>query len=103
MVRYGQEVLAEFTRLGDQPSLADIIPIARVVIDDYSSGIVDEVYLCYAQFVTTVTQRPVLWKLLPIEPAAIEETFFDGRIEPEVGKVLFEPYLTERPHMAQTP
>ena len=72
MVRYGQEVLAEFTCLGDQPSLADIIPIARVVIDDYSSGIVDEVYLCYAQFVTTVTQRPVLWKLLPIEPAAIE-------------------------------
>ena len=38
-----------------------------------------------------------------LEPAAIEDTFFDGRIEPGVGRVLFEPYLTERPHMAQTP
>jgi len=32
-----------------------------------------------------------------IEPQAIEDTFFDGRIEPEVGRVLFEPYLMERP------
>ena len=71
MVRYGQKVTAEFTRLGDQPSLSDIIPIARVVIDDYSSGLVDEVYLCYAQFVTTMTQRPIIWKLLPIEPATV--------------------------------
>ena len=33
----------------------------------------------------------------------IKEAFFDGRIEPELGTVLFEPYLTERPHLAQTP
>lgn len=32
-----------------------------------------------------------------LESAAIENTFFDGRIEPEVGRVLFEPYLKERP------
>jgi len=38
-----------------------------------------------------------------LESAAIEDTFFDGRIEPEMGKVMFEPYLTERPHLAQTP
>ena len=32
-----------------------------------------------------------------LESAAIEDTFFDGRIEPGVGRVLFEPYLTEKP------
>ena len=91
MVRYGQEVLAEFTRLGDQPSLVDIIPIARVVIDDYSSGVVDEVYLCYAQFVTTMTQRPALWKLLPIEPATIEARLNVEYIyEPSAAAVLAE-------------
>jgi len=31
------------------------------------------------------------------ESADIEDTFFDGRIEPDLGKVLFEPYLTEKP------
>ena len=32
-----------------------------------------------------------------IESTAIEDTFFDGRIEPELGKVVFEPFLTEKP------
>ena len=91
MVRYGQEVVAEFTRLGDQPSLADVLPIARVVIDDYSSGLVDEVYLSYAQFVTTMTQRPVLWRLLPVEPAAIPAAQnVDYIYEPDAQAVLGE-------------
>ena len=72
MVRSGQEVRAEFTRLGDRPSIVDVLPIARIVIDDYTDGLIDEVYLSYTQFVTTMGQRPVLWRLLPIEPAAIE-------------------------------
>ena len=72
MVRYGMEVRAEFTRLGDRPSILDILPIARIIIDDYTAGLIDEVYLSYNQFVTTMTQRPVLWRLLPIEPATIE-------------------------------
>ncbi|MQY55261.1 MAG: ATP synthase F1 subunit gamma [Dehalococcoidia bacterium] len=72
MVRSGQEVRAEFTRLGDRPTIVDVLPIARIVIDDYTDGLIDEVYLSYTQFVTTMSQRPVLWRLLPIEPAAIE-------------------------------
>ena len=72
MVRYGQEVRAEFTRLGDRPSILDILPIARIIIDDYTAGLIDEVYLSYNQFVTTMTQRPLLLRLLPIEPATIE-------------------------------
>jgi F-type H+-transporting ATPase subunit gamma len=72
LVRSGQEVRAEFTRLGDRPSIVDILPIARIVIDDFTAGLIDEVYLSYTQFATTMNQRPVLWRLLPIEPAAIE-------------------------------
>jgi F-type H+-transporting ATPase subunit gamma len=72
MSRYGRDMRAEFTQLGDQPSLLDTTPISRVVIDDYANGLIDEVYLAYTQFVSTVTQRPILWKLLPIEPAKIE-------------------------------
>jgi F-type H+-transporting ATPase subunit gamma len=71
MARYGQEIRAEFTQLGDQPSLLDSLPISRVVIDDYSSGFVDVVYLVYARFVTTMVQRPALEQLLPVEPASI--------------------------------
>jgi F-type H+-transporting ATPase subunit gamma len=72
MSRYGREIIAEFTQLGDQPTLIDTTPISRVVIDDYIKGQIDEVHLAYTQFVTTVTQRPVIWKLLPVEPAKLE-------------------------------
>ncbi len=60
MRRYGRDIRAEFTQLGDQPNLADILPIARIIIDDYSSGLVDLVYLAYAQFISTMVQKPVL-------------------------------------------
>lgn len=69
MVRCGQHLRAEFTGLGDRPGLMDIVPIARVVIDDYTEGRVDEVYLAYPHFVSTLIQRPVIQKLLPVEPA----------------------------------
>ncbi|UCB43968.1 MAG: ATP synthase F1 subunit gamma [Dehalococcoidales bacterium] len=69
MRRVGRDVRAEFTRLGDRPSLLDTLPISRIVIDDYCSGLVDVVYLAYARFVTTMTQTPVLEQLLPVEPA----------------------------------
>jgi len=71
MRRYGRDIRAEFTQLGDRPSLLDTLPISRIVIDDYSSGVVDLVYLVYARFISTAAQRPVLQQLLPVEPASI--------------------------------
>ena len=71
MRRYGRDIRAEFTRLGDQPSLLDTLPISRIIIDDYTNGVIDLVYLAYAQFVSTMVQRPILQQILPIEPAAI--------------------------------
>jgi len=72
MIRSGQEVRAEFTQLGDRPSIVDIQPITHIVIDDYTNGLIDEVYVSYTRFVNTMNQRPVLWRLLPVEPAVIE-------------------------------
>jgi len=74
MSRYCEEMLAEFTNLGDRPSLLDTLPISRVVIDDYMNGTIDQVYLAYTRFITTVNQQPVLRELLPIEPAQLERT-----------------------------
>jgi F-type H+-transporting ATPase subunit gamma len=71
MRRYDREIKAEFTQLGDQPSLLDTLPISRIIIDDYTSGEIDEVYLAYAGFVSTMVQKPVLMRVLPVEPAEI--------------------------------
>ena len=83
MIRHKREIRAEFTQIGDRPSLLDTRPIAHLVIDDYTQGLVDQVYLAYTQFITTLTQRPVLEQILPIEPA-------EGRREYEV-QYIYEP------------
>ncbi len=69
--RCDTEVLAEFTHLGDRPSLVDTLPISRIVIEDYSRGAFDLVYLVYARFVSTMVQNPCVQQLLPVEPASI--------------------------------
>jgi F-type H+-transporting ATPase subunit gamma len=71
MRRFGWDIRAEFTRLGDQPDLFDTLPISRIIIDDYTEGIIDMVYLAYAQFVSIMQQKPVLQQILPVEPAVI--------------------------------
>ncbi|MBA7486212.1 ATP synthase gamma chain [subsurface metagenome] len=71
MRRHGQDIRAEFTRLGDQPSLLDTLPISRIIIDDYTNGVIDSVYLGYAQFISTMLQRPILQQILPVEPATL--------------------------------
>jgi F-type H+-transporting ATPase subunit gamma len=57
---------AEFTDLGDFPSLLDITPIIRLATDGFLSGEYDRVYLLYPMFVNTVTQRPTVIQVLPI-------------------------------------
>jgi F-type H+-transporting ATPase subunit gamma len=91
MSRYGRDTRAEFSGIGDRPSLADTLPISRIVIEDYTNGLIDQVYLIYAQFVSTMMQRPILQKLLPIEPAQIERIENVEYIyEPKAAVVLAE-------------
>ncbi len=71
MKRYHPDIRAEFTQLGDRPSLLDTLPISRIIIDDYTNGVIDLVYLVYAQFISTMLQKPIVQQILPIEPATI--------------------------------
>jgi F-type H+-transporting ATPase subunit gamma len=69
--RAGLDVSAEFTDIGDHPGFLDTLPISRIVIDEYSKAAVDMVYFSYAQFISTMVQKPVMKQLLPVQPAAI--------------------------------
>jgi F-type H+-transporting ATPase subunit gamma len=68
MARRGQQLLAEFTGIGDRPAMADILPVAQVVINGYTSGQFDRVTVVYTRFVSMVSQQPFLKQLLPVEP-----------------------------------
>jgi len=74
MIRNRRELRAEFTAIPDRPTLFDTLPISHIVIDDYSQGYVDMVYLAFNRFVTTMTQQPVIQQLLPIETIEAKQT-----------------------------
>lgn len=71
ILRLRQNIRAEFTGISDRPTLLETLPISRVVINDYSNGEVDLVYLAYPRFVTTMVQQPTMEVLLPVKPATI--------------------------------
>jgi F-type H+-transporting ATPase subunit gamma len=100
LIRYGFDVVAEFTGIPDQPRLLDVLPIARVAIDDYLAGRFDAVYLAYTGFISTLTQRPTVNKLLPIEPVweTGQPVAVDYIFEPSPDAILAEvlPRLIER-------
>jgi F-type H+-transporting ATPase subunit gamma len=89
--RYGQNVTAEFTNLGDWPSIDDLRPIVDVSIGEFVAGNVDAVYLVYSQFVNVLVQRPIALQILPITPPEdvdAEELVHDYIFEPGRDEVL---------------
>lgn len=90
LMRYGFDVEAEFTGIPDRPTAMDVAPIARVAIDDFLAGRWDTVYLAYTDFVTTLTQRPTIRRLLPLEPVWEAETHaaVDYIYEPDPRTIL---------------
>ena len=88
MVRYRRDVVAEFTAIGDYPTLDQIAPIAQVAVDDFITGKVDAVYIIYTRFISTLTQRPELQQLLPVQPPEDAAPMSDVIFEPSPAGVL---------------
>ncbi|MBM3117969.1 MAG: ATP synthase F1 subunit gamma [Chloroflexi bacterium] len=83
MHRHQCAIRAEFTNITDRPTLLETLPISHVVIDDYTNGYIDQVYVAYSRFVTTMVQNATLEPLLPIEPAVIPKA--------ETKEYIYEP------------
>jgi F-type H+-transporting ATPase subunit gamma len=81
---------AHFAGFGDRPSFADILPLARLITEDYLSGEYGRIDLLYTRFVSTLVQRQVLEPLLPVKPAEDTEGIPGNQFifEPDPGIVL---------------
>jgi F-type H+-transporting ATPase subunit gamma len=81
---------AHFEGFGDRPTFADVLPLARLVTEDYLSGKYARVDIVYSQFVSTLTQRPTLDSLLPVEPTEDVEGIPGNQFifEPDPASVL---------------
>ena len=92
--RLGVPILANVAGLGDRPHVKDLIGTVKVMLDAYSSGELDRLFLVNAQFLNTMTQKPTTEQLLPIEAIDTEDLaeHWDYIYEPE-AKVILEGLL----------
>jgi F-type H+-transporting ATPase subunit gamma len=90
MRRAGVPVAAAFEGYGDRPTFADVLPLARLVTDDFLAGTYSRVDLVHPTFVSTLVQRPALAPLLPIEPTEDTEGIPGNQFifEPSAAAVL---------------
>lgn len=90
MVRTRQNLVASFEGLGDNVSLDDVRPISDIALNDFYTGKVDAVYVLFAEYVNTITQRPVVRQILPIAKPEETGAYTDYIFEPSPEAVLNE-------------
>lgn len=78
----------ENTVLGDTPSYEDADTIAGGLVEMYTNGVVDEVYVVYTKFVTVLNLLPITRKVLPIDPAYLRRVVADELNEDEIWEDL---------------
>jgi F-type H+-transporting ATPase subunit gamma len=61
-------VVQKYMSIGDKAGYDEVRAIADAVTGMFLSGKVDEVHVCFTEFINTITQRPQAIKFLPIEP-----------------------------------
>jgi F-type H+-transporting ATPase subunit gamma len=88
--RIGANIVSSVTHLGDLPRLDDLIGTVKVMLDAYTEGRIDRLFLIDNEFVNTMTQRAVVNQLLPIPPSEEEALrhHWDYIYEPDSKDVL---------------
>src|SRR5690606_10277963 len=63
----GGKAVAAVRDVGEQPAVADLIGSVKVMLDAFSAGKIDRLYLVGNEFVNTMTQTPNVQQLLPLK------------------------------------
>lgn len=87
--RVGGKVVAQNSNLGDKPHLDQLLGAIKVLTDAYREGRIDRLYLASTQFVNTMTQRPGVRQVLPVQPDAGVQKLADN------WDYLYEPSASE--------
>ena len=90
--RLGGNVVGTATHLGDKPSVNDLIGSIKIMLDSYTEGNIDRLFLVHNGFVSTMSQVPEVKTLLPVSAIDLgEETLqdhWDYIYEPDAVELL---------------
>jgi F-type H+-transporting ATPase subunit gamma len=92
--RINAKVVSSATGLGDTPHLDKLIGPVKVLLDAYTEGRINAVYLCYTRFINTMKQEAVSELLLPLNAGDLQDGAkgrdWDYVYEPDAAAVIDE-------------
>ena len=62
-------VVAATTNLGEEPLVEDLVGAIKIMLDEYTEGKIDQLFIVHNNFVNTMSQKPEIKTLLPIDPS----------------------------------
>ena len=88
--RLGLPVVAQVSNLGDRPHVKDLIGSVKAMLDAYSEGKIDRLFLLHNSFVNTMSQKPDAMQLLPVETLDKDQLqeHWDYIYEPDAADIL---------------
>ena len=88
--RINVNIVAAVTDLGDIPHVRDLIGTIQVMLDSFSEKTVDRVFIVYNTFVNTMSQKPTVRTLMPVETPDADDlqSHWDYIYEPDAAELL---------------
>ena len=89
---YGGKILSATEKLGDDPSIEELLGAIKVLLDSFVARETDQVFLASNKFVNTMTQSPSVDQLVPLvrEEAAEKPSHWDYIYEPDDSRVILD-------------
>lgn len=72
--RVGVPVIAQVTQLGDVPKMDVLLGPIEAIVREFTDGNIDAVYVCFTEFINTMSQKPVFEQFLPLADNSITQT-----------------------------
>ena len=90
--RFSGNIISQVSHLGDTVRIGELIGTIKTMLDAYTEGSIDRLFLVENEFVNTMTQRPKVSTLLPLVAEDNEELkhHWDYIYEPDAKVVLDE-------------
>jgi F-type H+-transporting ATPase subunit gamma len=90
--RLGGNVVGTASHLGDRPTINDLIGSIKIMLNAYSEGEIDRLYLLHNEYVSAMSQKPAVVTLLPVSEVELSDDGLQKRwdyiYEPEAAELL---------------
>jgi|TARA_B110000495_G_scaffold9238_1_gene6676 F-type H+-transporting ATPase subunit gamma len=84
------EIIGATTNVGEKPKVEDLVGAIKIMLDAYKEGKIDKLFIVHNNFVNTMSQKPEIKTLLPIDPGDKDDLqdHWDYIYEPDSRELL---------------